>query len=91
MYKLLLEPLHELKEYRELLDQMRIDATGHPARRTVELVGLDDSQRAHVLSALSNDTTRPLLIVTSNQLVAERLLSDTACARGELLVTCIQS
>ena len=54
MYKLLLEPLHELKEYRELLDQMRIDATGHPARRTVELVGLDDSQRAHVLSALSH-------------------------------------
>ena len=78
MYKLLLEPLHELKEYRELLDQMRIDATGHPARHTVELVGLDDSQRAHVLSAISNDTTRPLLIVTSNQLVAERLLSDLA-------------
>lgn len=77
MYELLLEPLHELKEYRELLDQVRKD-TSASARHAIELVGLSDSQRAHVLAALEHDTNRPLLIVTSNQLIAEHLLSDLA-------------
>ena len=76
MYKLLFEPLHELKEYGELLALTRAEPGKRPPRRTVELVGLSDSQRAHVLAALSRDTGRPLLVVAPNQLAAEHLLSD---------------
>ena len=46
MYKLLFEPLHELKEYGELLALTRAEPGKRPPRRTVELVGLSDSQRA---------------------------------------------
>ena len=78
MYNLLFEPLHELKEYVQLLEYAKVRTGKRPERRTVELVGLTDSQRAHVLAALCSDTGRPLIIVTANQLIAEKLLSDLA-------------
>lgn len=78
MYDLLFEPLRELEGYGQLLSTARREPGKRPQKNTVELVGLNDSQRAHVLAALSRDTGRPLLIVTPNQLVAEHLLSDLA-------------
>lgn len=76
MYNILFEHLRELKEYSELLTLTQTMSGRKSERRTTEVVGLTDSQRAHLLAALSRDTKRPLIIVTANQLVAERLLSD---------------
>ncbi len=65
----LFRPLDELKTYKALKDAIL-------SPRAQYAYGLDDSQRVHMLCALSRDLNRPVIVVCPNDNVAARMVED---------------
>ena len=75
----LFEPLKRLEAFQELRDGVR-------AGKLCALYGPDDSQRAHLLTALIRDADRNMVIFAPNDMVAMRMTEDLnvllgGCAR----------
>ncbi len=68
-------PVRELGAYQSLLSSIGFG-------RSVCAYGLDDSQRVHMLAAISRDANRPLLVVCPTDQVAARIAEDFRSLTG---------
>ena len=65
----ILSPLESSGEFKKLTDDTA-------AGRLTGVFGIDDTQRAHLLSALYVKTKKKMLIITSNERLAQRYVED---------------
>ena len=71
----LLTPVHGLSCYDPLINDLN-------AHRVCSVYGMDDSQRAHFLSALARDTGRGMIILVPNDQAAMRMREDMDVLTG---------
>ena len=71
----LLTPVHGLSCYDPLINDLN-------AHRVCSAYGMDDSQRAHFLSALARDTGRGMIILVPNDQAAMRMREDMDVLTG---------
>ena len=71
----LLTPVHGLSCYDPLINDLN-------AHRVCSAYGIDDSQRAHFLSALARDTGRGMIILVPNDQAAMRMREDMDVLTG---------
>ena len=73
----LLSALQGISEYRLLLEAVRKNSSS-------AVTGIGQINRSHLLSALRQDTARPLVIVCQDDMVAKRLAEELKAFTGQL-------
>ena len=68
-FDFIFEPLNGLEAFESLARSLQRDGV-------YSAYGLDDTQRAHLLAALALRADRPLLVLTPNEMAAQRLTED---------------
>ncbi len=70
MSDILFTPLEQSGEYRRLLKSIR------GGQSPASVFGLSETQKCHMIAALSRDMQRPMLIVTYNDVQAQKIYED---------------
>ena len=70
MKNLLIKKLEEIDKFKELIEQIESKQT------PINISGLDFVGKSHIVSAISNNSKRPICIITYNELQAKQMVKD---------------
>ena len=70
MKNLLIKKLEEIDKFKELIEQIESKQT------PINISGLDFVGKSHIISAISNNSKRPICIITYNELQAKQMVKD---------------